>query len=102
MAKKQQRGKSSAGGRKRRGGARPKAPGGLTRVLYIRHEEALAGPLERLRQRMSREAGRELSMGDVVRPVLWEACRAPMRPRKAGTAGRQELATIERRLMGNE
>lgn len=79
-------------------GQNQKAPGGLKRVLYIRYEEALVEPLARLQKRRSRAAGVELSVNDVVRAVLWEACRAPVRARKA-PAGSQELTTIQRRLV---
>lgn len=52
------------------GGARTKAPGGLTRVLYVRIDQTLLDRLERLRSERSTKTGNQLSTADVVRWLL--------------------------------
>lgn len=53
-----------------RGGARTKAPGGLTKVLYVRVDQSLLDKLEHLRSERSAKTGTLLSTADIVRWLL--------------------------------
>ena len=60
--------------RRRRVGARTKAPGGLSRVLFVRADSELVRRLESLRaKRIAGMRGVGLSTSDLVRALLWEA-----------------------------
>lgn len=57
--------------RRGQGGAPRKAPGGLTRVLFVRLDESLDDKLElHVERRRAKEPG--LSKSDVVRDILQE------------------------------
>ncbi len=56
-------------------GARRKAPGGLTRVLFVRCDQALLDRLERARSQIERDAGLTAYQADAVRLLLDEALR---------------------------
>lgn len=56
-------------------GARRKAPGGLTRVLFVRCDQALLDRLERARSQIERDARLTAYQADAVRLLLDEALR---------------------------
>lgn len=57
----------------RKGGARPKAKGGLDKVLFVRANQDLLDRLEAMRVRRSGETKITLSTADVARAILLEA-----------------------------
>ena len=58
----------------RKGGARRKAAGGLTKALFIRVDDDLLKRLDKLREQQSkRKPGIVLSRADVARSILWDA-----------------------------
>ncbi len=56
-------------------GARRKAPGGLTRVLFVRCDQALLDRIERARLQIERDAGFAAGQSDATRLLLDEALR---------------------------
>jgi hypothetical protein len=64
-----------AGGRNavRKGGARPKAEGGLDKVLFVRANQDLLDRLEAMRARQSDATKITLSTADVARAILLAA-----------------------------
>jgi hypothetical protein len=56
-------------------GARRKAPGGLTRVLFVRCDQALLDRIERARLQIERDAGFTAGQSDAARLLLDEALR---------------------------
>jgi hypothetical protein len=58
--------------RRKKGGAPRKAPGGLTKVLFLRVDRALHNRIEQERARKSELLGVTLSQADLVRMLLVE------------------------------
>jgi len=52
-----------------------KAPGGLTRVLFVRCDQVLLARIERARVQIERDAGLTAGQADAARMLLDEALR---------------------------